>query len=78
VAVNSSQTRVIESLTERELSALLDGATWYAKYHQQTMADRADDRSAAAVIRREHFHDLHTALAKLGVRIRRPLWLEPG
>jgi hypothetical protein len=65
-------TTVIESLTERELEALVGGATWYAKYHQTMMAHDQDDRSAAAVSDREHLEALHAALRKLGVRLRRP------
>lgn len=59
-------------LSTQELDALKQGAAWYAKYHERMIAEQADDRSAAAVSRREHFHDLHEALRKLGVRIRRP------
>jgi hypothetical protein len=36
------------------------------------IAEQADDRSAAAVSRRDHFRDLHAALRKLGVRLRLP------
>lgn len=73
MAVNPT---AVDSLTEGELDALLDAAAWYAKYHQSSLAARADDRSAAAVVRREHFRDLHDALRKLGVRIRRPDWVD--
>lgn len=62
----------IDSLSQRELRALTEAAAWYAKYHERIIAERADDRSAAAVARREHFEDLYSALAKLGVRLRRP------
>ena len=63
---------VAADLSEQELDALTEGAAWYAKYHERMIAEQADDRSAAAVARREHFEDLHAALRKLGVRIRRP------
>ena len=62
----------VADLSEQELEALKQGAAWYAKHHERTIAEQADDRSAAAVSRREHFEDLHTALRKLGVRLRRP------
>lgn len=62
----------LEELSERELEALVGGATWYAKYHQTMIAEDQDDRSAAAVSHREHLEALNTALRKLGVRLRRP------
>jgi hypothetical protein len=62
----------VADLTEQELDALKQGAAWYAKHHERMIAEQADDRSAAAISRREHFEDLHAALRKLGVRIRRP------
>lgn len=62
----------VADLSKQELDALKRGATWYAKYHEHMIAEQADDRSAAAVLRREHFHDLHAALRKLGVQIRKP------
>jgi hypothetical protein len=64
--------RAAEDLSERELRALTEAAAWYAKYHERIIAERVDDPSAAAVARREHFEDLFDALAKLGVRLRRP------
>ena len=62
----------VAELSEHELDALKEGAAWYAKYHERMIAEQADDRSAAAVLRREHFQDLHAALRKLGVQIRKP------
>jgi hypothetical protein len=62
----------VAALSEEELDALKQGAAWSAKYHERMIAEQADDRSAAAVSRREHVQDLHEALRKLGVRIRRP------
>lgn len=59
-------------LSESELRALVAGATWYAKYHERMIAEYADDPSAFAVSRREHFQELHNALRKLGVRLRPP------
>jgi hypothetical protein len=71
IAVVSTVSQVAE-LSAQELDALKQGAAWYAKYHERMIAEQADDRSAAAVSRREHFQDLHEALRKLGVRIRKP------
>lgn len=65
----------IEGLSERELRALTQGAAWYAKYHERMIAEQADDRSAMAASRREHFQELHSALRKLGVRLRMPAGL---
>lgn len=59
-------------LSTRERQALVEAASWYAKYHARIIAERADDRSAAEVARREHFEELYSALAKLGIRLRRP------
>ena len=61
-----------ESLSPREARAVTEAAAWYAKYHERMIAEHADDHSAIAVARREHFEDLYAALAKLGVRLRRP------
>lgn len=62
----------LETLSPRELRAVTEAAAWYAKYHERMIAEHADDRSAIAVARREHFEDLYSALWKLGVRLRRP------
>lgn len=69
------QTGFPETLSEQELCALLEASAWYAKYHEHMIAEQADDPSAMAVARRERFAHLHTALAKLGVRLRRPDFL---
>ncbi len=61
-----------DSLSEEEVRALSEGAAWYAKYHERMIASRVDDASAASVAQREHFRDLHSALRKLGVRMRLP------
>lgn len=55
-------------LTERELQALTEAATWYASYHAHMISESADDPSAAAVGRRERYIELHEALWKLGIR----------
>lgn len=72
MTVESPSASALEALSERELEALLGGATWYAKYHQRIIDEREDDGSARAVARREHFEALNAALRKLGVRIRTP------
>lgn len=62
----------LAALTPREYKALVDASLWYAKYHEKSVADKADDDSALAVARREKFQDLHSGLRKLGARIRSP------
>ena len=71
MAVETLSLRIAE-LGDDELRALAEAATWYAKHHERMIADHADDRSALAAARRDHFRDLYDALAKLGVRLRRP------
>jgi hypothetical protein len=75
VSANPVTDLAIEALSERELRALTQGAAWYAKYHERMIAEQADDRSAMAASRREHFQELHSALRKLGVRLRLPAGL---
>lgn len=58
----------VETLTERELTALTHAASWYASHHAHILSESADDPSAAAVGRRERYVDLHEALWKLGIR----------
>ena len=72
VSANAAIATGVEHLSDKEIRALARAGGWYAKYHERMIAEKADDRSAAAVAQREHFRDLHTALAKLGVRLRRP------
>lgn len=62
----------LDELSSAELDALLDAATWYAKYRAATISERVDDRSAAAVVEREEHLDLLAGLRKLGVRVRVP------
>lgn len=69
-------TRDLDELTEQELEALLEGAAWYAKYHERGLAASSDDPSHGAHARRQQFGHLHSALSKLGVRLRRPQWLD--
>lgn len=59
-------------LDPAELDALRDAALWYAKYRAPDIARQADERSASAVVAREEYLALVTALRKLGVRIRIP------
>jgi hypothetical protein len=62
----------LASLSPRELKALVDASLWYAKYHERSITEKADDASALAVARREKFQDLHAGLRKVGARIRSP------
>ena len=68
--------RTLDALTDQELEVLLDSAVWYAKYHAHIINERADDRSSAAVSQRQRYSELHSALWKLGVKIRRPAGLD--
>jgi hypothetical protein len=72
MSANAATAAGVETLSEQEVRALTRAAGWYAKYHERMIAEKADDRSAAAVSQREHFRDLHAALWKLGVRLRQP------
>jgi hypothetical protein len=76
MAINPVETSPLADLSHEEMRALIDGAAWYAKYHQRIIANGADDRSAVASIRKEHFRDLYTALRKLGVHLRVPEGLD--
>jgi len=76
MAVDTPNPHVLQPLTESELNALLEGATWYAKYHAHIINEQADDRSSAATSQRQRYRDLHSALWKLGVKIRRPAGLD--
>ena len=68
MAVNPLAVPTIEALSERELRALIDAASWYASYHAHMIAEAADDPSAVAVANRERYIELHDALWKLGIR----------
>jgi hypothetical protein len=72
MAVDPALLEPLEALTGHELQAITAAAAWYAKYHERMISDAADDGSAAATVRREEFEHLHSALRKLGIRIRRP------
>jgi len=67
----------VAALETHELDALTSAAAWYFKYHGRMIAERADDRSAAALAQRDDFLDLHAALCKLGVRLALPSGLTP-
>ncbi|MEJ7785742.1 MAG: hypothetical protein WKF96_13130 [Solirubrobacteraceae bacterium] len=60
------QTDPIERMTPAELDALRGAAAWYAKYNHAKIEDALDDRSAYAMIRRERYIALVSALHKLG------------
>lgn len=72
VAADPSQLPAPETLSDAELRAIVAAATWYAKYHEPMIAKHADDDSALGSSKRDHFESLHTALRKLGVRLRPP------
>jgi hypothetical protein len=72
MAVNVTLTDAAADLDEQEVRALAAGAAWYFNYHRRIIADLADDRSAHALVRREEFDALSSALRKLGVRMRPP------
>lgn len=78
VASAPDRARILDELSEEELTALLGAATWYAKYHERMIADLADDPSALAVRKRRRFQELHWGLSKLGVRLRRPPGIAPA
>lgn len=56
----------IETLTRDELEALRGAAAWYAQYHHAKIEEALDDRSAYAMVRRERYVALISALRKLG------------
>ena len=68
MAVDPLSSQPVDALSERELRALTQAATWYASYHAHIMSESAADPSAAAVARRQRYVDLHEALWKLGIR----------
>lgn len=70
--IDSAALEKLAALSPRELNAIVDASLWYAKYHEQSIAEKADEGSALAVARREKFQDLHAGLRKVGARIRSP------
>lgn len=69
---SSVEATTLEELTDVELAALRRAAVWYFKRHARIIADEADDFSARAVVDRQDFIELHTALRKLGVSVPLP------
>lgn len=72
MAVNVRLVDAEADLSESEIRALASSASWYYNYHRRIIADLRDDRSAGAIVRREEFEDLRSALRKLGIRVRPP------
>ena len=75
MATDVTRAEQLEHLSRNEFDALLESAVWYAKYHAYIINEQADDRSSAAASLRQRYADLHSALWKLGVKIRRPAGL---
>jgi hypothetical protein len=67
-----SEAGPVNDLTQRELDALRGAAVWYAKYRAADVSERATERSAAAVVEREEYLALISALRKLGAPVRVP------
>ena len=78
MSVDAAHVEVLDSLSERELDAVIGAAVWYAKYHERIITELADDRSALAVSRRDRYRQLYNGLAKLEVRLRRPEGIVPA
>jgi hypothetical protein len=68
----------LEQLSPDEVHALAAAAAWYAKRHESMISERADDVSASAIAERERYLMLHSALWKLGVRLRLPDGIGPA
>ena len=62
----------LDELSDSELGALRSAAVWYFKRHARIIADEADDFSARAVVDRQDFLELHSALRTLGVSVALP------
>lgn len=56
----------IETMTDAELDALRGAAAWYAKYNHAKIEESLDNRSAYAMVQRERYIALVSALRKLG------------
>jgi hypothetical protein len=56
----------IESLSPAELDALRGAAAWYAKYNHAKIEESLGDSSAYAMVQRERYVALVSALSKLG------------
>lgn len=62
----------MDELTGEERQALISAACWYFKRFARPTAEMADDKSAYAVVERQRYLELHSALWKLGVRLALP------
>jgi hypothetical protein len=62
----------IEGLTPAEFDALRAAAAWYAKYQHAKIEDALDDPSAYAMVQREKYMALVSALRKLGFDVALP------
>ncbi len=62
----------MEELTGEERQALISAACWYFKRFARPVAELADDNSSYAVVERERYLELHSALRKLGARLAVP------
>lgn len=67
---------LVDELSQAEVRALAAAAAWYAKRHESMISGHADDLSASAAAERERYLTLHSALWKLGVRLRLPDGIE--
>jgi hypothetical protein len=56
----------LETMTPAELDALRGAAAWYAKYNHAKIEESLGDPSAYAMVQRERYVDLISALRKLG------------
>jgi hypothetical protein len=56
----------IETMTPAELDALRGAAAWYAKYNHAKIEESLNDPSAYAMVQRERYVALVSALRKLG------------
>jgi hypothetical protein len=56
----------IDDMTSAELDALRGAAAWYAKYNHAKIEESLDDPSAYAMVQREKYVALVSALRKLG------------
>ena len=56
----------IQTMTDAELDALRGAAAWYAKYNHAKIEESLDNPSAYAMVQRERYIALVSALRKLG------------
>ncbi len=60
------QRDLIDTMTDAELDALRGAAAWYAKYNHAKIEEALSDPSAYAMVQRERYVALVSALRKLG------------